>query len=138
MLDLRLACEQLVERAIPLLQLPRFDAHTWCSAGLALGVVAPCGNEAPAAAVADKVILQPPRQCMLAAGGRQPIGNERQRPIAQAHRRAAIVLRQMVEHGIKPELAPHRPRRQHRPPVPRADGADRIAPDAIIVDRIAV
>ena len=61
-LDLRLAREQLIERAIPLLELTRLDPHPRRPAGLALQLVAPCGHPAPAVAIADEVGLQPPRQ----------------------------------------------------------------------------
>ena len=138
MLDLRLAGEQLVERAIPLLQLVRLDAHPRCPAGLAFDVVAPCRDETAAAAIADKIVLQPLRQRMLAPWRRQSIGDQHQRPIAQPHRLAAIRPRKLIEHSLEAELAPHRTRGQHRPPVLRADRADIIARDATIVGRIAV
>jgi hypothetical protein len=137
-LDLRLAGEQLVERAIPLLQLPRSDPHPRRQAGLAFGVVAPCRDETAAAAVADKIVLQPLRQRMFASWRRQSIGDQHQRTIAQPHRVAAIRPRQLIEHRFKAELAPHRTRRQHRPPVPRAERADIIARDTAIVGRFAV
>ncbi len=81
-LGLVLAGVQLVERAIPLLQLPRLNAHPRRPAGIALGVVAPAGDEAPADPIADKIALQPPRQRMLAARCGEPIGDQHQRPIA--------------------------------------------------------
>src|SRR5580704_17761595 len=70
--------------------------------------------------------------------GRQSIGDQHQRPIAQPHRFAAISPRKLIEHRLEAELAPHRTRGQHRPPVLRADRADIIAPDAAIVDRFPV
>ena len=119
MLDLRLAGEQLVERTIPLLQLMRLDAHPRRQAGLAFGVVTPCRDETAATAIADKIVLQPLRQCMLASWRRQSIGDQHQRPIAQPHRLAAISPRQLIEHRLEAKLAPHCTRGQHRPPVPR-------------------
>src|ERR1700746_2517135 len=113
MLDLRLAGEQLVERTIPLLQLMRLDAHPRRQAGLAFGVVTPCRDETAAAAIADKIVLQPLRQCML----------------AHPRRLAAISPRQLIKHRLEAKLAPYCTRGQHRPPVPRADRADIIARD---------
>ena len=52
--------EQVVERAIPLLQLLGLDAHARGAAGLAFGVLPPSGDEAPTAPIADKISLQPP------------------------------------------------------------------------------
>jgi hypothetical protein len=75
---------------------------------------------------------------MLAARRRQSIGHQYQRPIAQPHRIATIWPRQLVEHAVEAELAPHYARRQHRPPIPRADRSDVVARDATIVDGIAV
>src|SRR5258708_28833514 len=75
---------------------------------------------------------------MLAPWRRQSIGDQHQRPIAQPHRLAAIRPRKLIEHRLEAEFAPHRTRGQHRPPVPRADRADIVAPDAAIVDRFPV
>src|SRR6516165_11618836 len=91
-LDLRLAGEQSIERTIPMLQLPRFDAHPRRAAGLAFRLLTPCRDEAPPTPIADKIIIEPLRQCMLAPWRRQSIGDEHQRPIAQPHRLATVRL----------------------------------------------
>jgi hypothetical protein len=75
---------------------------------------------------------------MLAPRRSQPIGDEHQRPIAQPHGLATIGPRKPVEYRVEPEFDPHRTRRQHRPPVPRADRAYFIARDAAIVRRVTV
>ena len=138
LLDLRLARQQLVERAIPLLELAHLDAHPRRPTGLAFRVLAPGGDEAPAAAVADKIALQPPRQGMLAARRRQPIGHQHQGPIAQPHCLAAIAPREPVEYGVEAEFAPHPTGRQHRTPIPRSDRTDIRAVDAIVAGVIAM
>jgi len=137
-LDLRLAREQLVERAIPLLQLSRRHAHARCPAGLAFRVVAPCRDEAPTATITDKIALQPLRQRMLAGRRRQPIGHQHKSPITQPHRLAAIGPRELVECRVEAEIAPHPARRQQRPPVPRSDRPDILVRDAIVAGRIAM
>ena len=57
--DLVFDFEQMVERAIPLLELLRLDAHARGAAGLAFHVISPGRDEAPAAAITDKITLQP-------------------------------------------------------------------------------
>ena len=82
-LDLRLALEQLIERAIPLLQLPRRYPHAWASAGLAFRVVAPRRDPTPAMTITDEIVLQPLRQRMLAAWARQAVGDQNQGALAE-------------------------------------------------------
>ena len=75
---------------------------------------------------------------MLAARRGEPIGDQHQRPIAQAHHLAAITLRQLIERAVEAKLAPQRTRRQHRSPIPCAERIDIRALDAVRRDRIAV
>jgi hypothetical protein len=67
-------------------------------AGLAFGVVAPCRDETAAAAITDEIVLQPLRQHMLAHWPHQSIGDQRQRPIAEPHRLAAIRPHKLIKH----------------------------------------
>src|SRR5215468_933021 len=79
-LNLLLTCQQLINRAVPLLELTHLDTDPRHSTGLALSVFAPSRDESPAAAVTDKVALQPLRQRMLTARCYQPIGHQWHRP----------------------------------------------------------
>src|SRR5215469_879953 len=47
-LDLRLALEQLIEGPVPTFELAHLHAYPWDVAGVALGILAPCRNPAPA------------------------------------------------------------------------------------------
>ena len=128
-LDLRLARQQLIERAVPVLELPRRDPHPWRPARLALGVVAPRRQEAAATAIAHEVGLQPARQAMLAGRRGEPIGNQRQNPIAQRGGIATTISGESVERRLKPKFNPQVARRQHRSEVPRRHGVNVLAPD---------
>src|SRR5215471_10656518 len=66
-LDLCLALQQLIEGAIPLLELALFDLHPRRPARFACGVVTPLRNPSAAVTVAHKIGLQPTREPMLAA-----------------------------------------------------------------------
>src|SRR5712692_7694758 len=50
----------------------------------------------------------------------------------------AAALRQPIERTVEAKLAPQRPRRQHRSPIPRAERIDILALDAVRRDRIAM
>src|SRR5262249_3365713 len=76
MLDLWLAIEQLVERAIPLLQLARLHTHPRCLAGFARRVIAPCGDPS-APHGEDKAGFQPPRKPVFATRRDEPISDQR-------------------------------------------------------------
>jgi hypothetical protein len=54
-LDVRFVREQLVERAISLLELAHLDPHPRCLAGDALAIIAPRRHPTAAVAIADKV-----------------------------------------------------------------------------------
>ena len=75
MLDLCLALKQLIERAVPPLQLARLNAHPRCLASFALRVIAPCWDPASSLLVADKDGFQPSGEPVFAARRNQPIGN---------------------------------------------------------------
>jgi hypothetical protein len=51
--------QQLVKRAIPLLELAYLDPHPRCFAGDAVAIIAPRRHPTAAVAIADKVGLQP-------------------------------------------------------------------------------
>ena len=138
MLDLRLALDQLVERAIPLLQLPPRHAHARCPAGLAFRFVTPRRDPTPAMTITDKVGLQPLRQRMLATGARQAIGNQHQCPLAERDAIAASAPASLRHHMIKTELIPELTYRQDRPPIPRPNGGNARAAHGSISPRIAV
>ena len=137
-LDLRLALEQLIERAVPLLELTRLDPHPWRPAGLARKIVAPCGQPATAVAIADEVGLQPPRQAMFAARRGEPIGDQHQSAIAQRRRVATAGSGELVERRREPELVPHVAHHKHGSPIPRPDGMDILTSNATIGERLAV
>jgi hypothetical protein len=60
MLDPFLAFKQLIERAVPLLQLARLHTHARRLAGFALYLIAPCRDPAASLPVAAKIGFQPP------------------------------------------------------------------------------
>lgn len=140
--DLRLERQQLIERAVPVLELARLDPHPRRPARLPRGVIAPRRHEAAAVAVADEVGLQPARQAMLAPRRRQPIGDQDQSLIAQrggiATMVATLASDEPVERHLKPKLAPQMARRQHRSPIPRRHGVDILAPDRSLRHRLAM
>jgi len=138
MLDLLFALEQLVERAIPLLQLPRRHPHARRPAGLAFRVVAPRRDPAPAVAITDEVGLQPLRQRMLATRARQAISNQNQCALAERDPITASAPARLRHHMIETELAPELTGRQDRPPIPRTDGGDVLAAHGSIGSHIAV
>ena len=137
-LDGRLVRQQLIERTVPLLELPRRDPHPRRPARLALGVIAPGGHEAAAVAIAHEVGLQPARQTMLAGRRGEPIGDQHQRPIAQRSAITTTTSGEPVEHRLKPKLTPQMARRQHRSPVPRRHGVNVLAPDRALRCRFAM
>src|SRR5215467_9839021 len=82
-LDLFLTRQQSIERTVPLLELTHLNADPRHSTGLALSVFAPSSDESLAAAVTDKVALQPLPQRMLTARCCQPVGHQDQSAIAE-------------------------------------------------------
>ena len=138
MLDGRLVRQQLIERTVPLLELPRRDPHPRRPARLALGVVAPSRHEAAAVAVAHEVGLQPARQTMLAGGRGELVGDQHHNPIAQCGAVAMATSSEPIERRLKPKLAPQMARRQHRSPVPRRHGVNVVAPDRALRCRFPV
>ena len=83
----------VVERAIPLLQLPPRHAHARCPAGLAFRFVTPRRDPTPAMTITDKVGLQPLRQRMLARGELAPARSAAPRSLAMTtHRRVRARL----------------------------------------------
>ena len=118
MLDLRLALEQLIERAIPLLQLPRRYPHAWASAGLAFPIVAPRRDPTPAMTITDEIVLQPLRQRMLAAWARQAVGDQNQGALAERDAITASARAGLRQHMIETKLVPELTGRQARAPIP--------------------
>jgi hypothetical protein len=137
-LDLRLALEQLIERAVPLLQLTRLDPHSWRPADRTRTIVAPCGQPPAAVAIADEVGLQPPRQAMFATRRGEPVGDQHQSAIAQRCRVATAAPGELVERRLQPELAPQLERHQHGSPIPCPHRTDIRTADAAIGERLAV
>jgi len=137
-LDLDFALQQLIERAVPPLELAQRHPHPRRPAGDALAIVAPFGEPSPAMAVADKVGLKPTRQPMLAARRGQPIDDQHQSAIAQGRGVATGRCGEPVERRFEAELAPQLARHQHRSPVPRRDRANVLTPDGAIRNRLAM
>ena len=64
---------------------------------------------------------------MLAARRHQSVGDQNQRPVAQADAIPALCLGGLVERRVQTKVAPHLLHGQHPAPVPGADGAYIIA-----------
>jgi hypothetical protein len=131
-LDVRFAHQQLVERAIPLLELAHLDPHPRRPTGEALPIIAPRRNKTAAIAIADKIGLQPARQSVLAARCGQPIGDQHQGAIAQRRSVTTAALHEPVKRRLKGEFAPDMARCQHRAPVPRRNRLHVRTPNLIV------
>ena len=129
---IRLVLQQLIERAVPLLELACLDFHAWRPTQLARALVAPGGKPAPTVAVAHEVGLQPACQPVLAARRSEPIGDQHHRAIARRRSVVPSGAHQPIERRLQPELAPQLACRQHRSPVPGGERTHVLAPKAAI------
>jgi hypothetical protein len=118
MLDLCLALKQLIERAIPPLQLARLYAHPRCLAGFARRVIAPCWDPASSLLVADKDGFQPSGEPVFAARRDEPIGNQHEASLAECYAVVPATPAEPLEHARQAEFGPQAARDQDRPPVP--------------------
>src|SRR5215469_3956998 len=121
MFDLWLAFEQLVERAVPLLQLARLHAHPRCLAGFARRAIAPCGDPASSLLVADKVGFQPAGKPMFAAWRDQPIGNQDKGSLTECYAVVPATPAELLEHARQAEFGPQAARNEYRSPVPSVE-----------------
>jgi hypothetical protein len=128
-LDALLVLEQLIERAIPLLELTHLDLHARCAAGLACHLVAPLCHPSPAMTITDEVALQPARQPMLAAGRSKPIEHQHEGAVTERVAIAPARKAEPIEHRLQPELTPQMAGGQRRPPVPGGQRRDVIGLD---------
>ena len=117
-LDRRLQHQQLVQGAIPALQLAEADPHPGRGAGAPFGLVAPLGPPLATVPVTDEAGLQPAGQAVLAAGRLQSVGDQRQYPVGQRHARAPPALGAAVEDLFEAEFAPQGAGHQRDAPVP--------------------
>src|SRR5712672_3692986 len=133
MLDLILVFEQLIERAVPLLQLSCLNPHPWGSAHLPFAVVTPSGYPLPAIAVADEVGLQPACQPMFARRCSKPIGNQHQRAITRPRAVTAARTHKPINRCLQAEFLPPVTCDQHRSPIKGCDRFHILAANADFV-----
>jgi hypothetical protein len=86
LLDLLFVRVQLVQGAIPPLELSRFDSDPWSLTPPTLLVVPPAGDPAAAFAVAQVGLFQPARETMLTAGGTESIGHQHEAAVGRGRR----------------------------------------------------
>ena len=105
-LDLFLGGHELIERAVPGLELLEVDPDSV--------VLVPVGHEPAALAIAEEIGLQPAGQAMFAGGVDEAIGDQDERPVGERYSFGLAQCR--VEDGPQPKLVEQSADGEDRPP----------------------